>query len=81
MNEKLMSKHLKLHPLPIGAVKWTEGFWAERFMQVRDTTLPSMHKAMHDPANGAVFSNFYVAAGLEKGKHEGTFWSDGDCYK
>ena len=36
---------------------------------------------MDDPENGAVFSNLYVAAGLQEGEHQGTFWSDGDCYK
>jgi DUF1680 family protein len=80
-SEKVIGKYRKLHILPVGAVKWTTGFWAQRFALVNETTLPSMRKAMHDPTNGAVFSNFYVAAGLEKGKHEGTNWSDGDCYK
>ena len=28
-----------------------------------------------------LFSNFYVAAGLENGERKGTMWSDGDCYK
>ena len=81
MDEIVIGKYRKSHPLPVGAVRWTEGFWAERFAQVRDITLPSMRRAMDDPTNGAVFSNFYVAAGLQKGKHEGTNWSDGDCYK
>jgi DUF1680 family protein len=76
-----MANWIKLHPLAVGTVKWTEGFWAERFAQVADTTLPSMRKAMDNPENGAVFSNFFAAAGLRDGKHEGTNWSDGDCYK
>lgn len=40
-----------------------------------------MKKASDEPTNGAVRGNFYVAAGLREGKHHGTFWSDGDCYK
>ena len=61
--------------------RWTCGFWAERFDMCRNRTIPSMWEALNDPENGAVFSNFYVAAGLQKGKHLGTDWSDGDCYK
>lgn len=71
----------KLFPLPAGSVSWNAGFWGERFDLVKDTVLPSMKKALNEPENGAVFSNFYVAAGLQEGEHKGTMWSDGDCYK
>ena len=40
-----------------------------------------MRKALDEPENGAVFSNFYIAAGLQEGERKGTMWSDGDCYK
>ena len=40
-----------------------------------------MRRALDEPANGAVFSNFYIAAGWQEGERKGTMWSDGDCYK
>ena len=43
--------------------------------------LPSMRKALDEPDNGAVFSNFALAAGTQDGERKGTMWSDGDCYK
>ena len=71
----------KLTPLPIGAVAWDEGFWGDRFELCRRAILPSMRQALDEPENGAVFSNFDVAAGRQTGEHRGTMWSDGDCYK
>ncbi|HID05901.1 MAG TPA: glycoside hydrolase family 127 protein, partial [Armatimonadetes bacterium] len=71
--------HLKV--LPFGTVRWTDGFWYERFELCHRVTLPAMREALDDPDNGAVFKNFYIAAGLQRGAHMGRFWSDGDCYK
>ena len=71
----------QLHPLAHDAVSWKEGFWGNLFKLCRDTILPSMRTALNEPENGAVFSNFYVAAGLQEGQRKGTMWSDGDCYK
>ena len=71
----------KLHPVEIGSVQWGDGFWGEWFKRSQESVLPSMRNALDEPQNGAVFSNFYIAAGLETGEHKGTHWSDGDCYK
>jgi len=71
----------KLHPVKVGSVKWTKGFWADRFELCRNATIPSIYDAMNDPKNSAVFTNFYIAAGLKSGTHIGTDWGDGDCYK
>lgn len=76
-----MSKHNKLHPLNYDAVTWQEGFWGNLFQLCREKILPSMRDALDEPENGAVFSNFYIAAGLRDGERKGTMWSDGDCYK
>lgn len=76
-----IAPYRRLNPLEPGAVRWTTGFWGSRFEQTRTVTLPSMRAAMDDPTNGAVFSNFFVAASLQEGAHLGTNWSDGDCYK
>ena len=71
----------KLFPLEHDAVNWTDGFWGNLFQLCHETVLPSMRRALDEPKNGAVFSNFYVAAGLQEGERKGTMWSDGDCYK
>ncbi|MFC1996157.1 glycoside hydrolase family 127 protein [Chloroflexota bacterium] len=79
--DKSVSPFRKLHPTEVGAVRWEGGFWGDWFKRSQESVLPSMRKALNDPENGAVFSNFYVAAGLQDGEHKGTHWSDGDCYK
>ena len=78
---KTMSQHQKLHPLEHDAVQWKDGFWGRLHRLCRETILPSMRQALDEPENGAVFSNFYIAAGWQNGERKGTMWSDGDCYK
>ena len=75
------SPHVKLRSVDLGDVRWTGGFWADRFERCRTVTLPAVHEALKDRRNGAVLENFRIAAGLAKGKPAGTNWSDGDCYK
>ena len=74
-------KYQKLHPLEHDALSWTDGFWGKLHQLCQDTILPSMRKALDEPENGAVFSNFAIAAGTQTGERKGTMWSDGDCYK
>ena len=76
-----MSKYNKLHPLRHDAVQWQGGFWGRLHQLCRETILPSMRAALDEPENGAVFSNFAIAAGRAEGERKGTMWSDGDCYK
>ncbi len=75
------SKYNKLHPLAHDAVSWSDGFWGRLHQLCQESVLPSMRKALDEPENGAVFSNFYIAAGRQDGERKGTMWSDGDCYK
>jgi len=70
-----------LRPADMTAVRWTQGFWAQRYALCRDTVVPAMKQALLAPENSACLVNFTIGAGLESGKHQGTFWSDGDCYK
>jgi DUF1680 family protein len=65
----------------LDAVRWTKGFWADRFELCRNTVIPKMKEALEHADNSARLSNFCVAAGLEEGGHRGVDWSDGDCYK
>ena len=75
------SPHAKMTGPALGQSRWTGGFWADRFELCQRTILPSMRRALEDPGNKARLAYFRVAAGLEEGAHEGTNWSDGDCYK
>ena len=76
-----VAPHCKLKALPSSAVCWTSGFWADRFELCHKAIIPSMRTALEDPKNSAFLENFHVVAGLTDGKHTGTMWSDGDCYK
>ncbi|MBN1671734.1 MAG: glycoside hydrolase family 127 protein [Kiritimatiellae bacterium] len=73
--------HCKLRPVPHTDVRWTGGFWGERFEICRHTMIAGMQRALAEPDNAALLANFAVAAGFQPGRHRGTKWSDGDCYK
>ncbi len=80
----LNSPYAKLKTLDLSEVRWTGGFWAERFDLVRKNTIPVMWDALHNPANGAQIASFRIAAG-EGGEiaepKRLNWWSDGDVYK
>ena len=75
------SPHAKLHSVGMNEVRWTHGFWSDRFDTTYKVTIPTMWQAMQVPGNGALFRNLRVAAGLEQAPFEGRNWSDGDVYK
>jgi hypothetical protein len=75
------SPHVKFQNLDLDAVRWTDGFWGERFELCRQVTIPAMFEVMQKPDNSANFQNLKIAAGLAEGKFFGNNWSDGDCYK
>lgn len=75
------SPYVRIRTLDHDAVRWTEGFWAERFDLCRRVIVPHMHGVMMNPRNSANFCNLQIAAGVRQGKFFGNFWSDGDCYK
>ena len=81
ITETWASPHAKLKSVGMSEVRWTQGFWAERFDTVHKVTIPTMWQAMQIPGNGALFRNLRVAAGLEQAPFEGKNWSDGDVYK
>ena len=76
-----LSPHAKLKSVGLRDVNWTGGFWAEKYALCRSAMIPTVQGALQNPQNAAVLENFRVAAGLKKGKHLGTNWGDGDCYK
>lgn len=88
--EMSISTEAKMKNTPLGAVKWTGGFWGDRFGILSQTTIWDMWDTWNTPwetldkkgahgSNG--FRNFEVAAGSVQGKHHGPPFHDGDMYK
>ncbi len=75
------SPHAALRSVDMASVRWTEGFWAGRFAQCRDVTLPHLWKLLADPDWGHALTNLRIAAGLEEGEFAGTHWQDEWVYK
>ena len=75
------SPHAKLRSVDIGDVRWTEGFWAEKFDVCYKSMVPNMWRLLEDPQISHAYDNFQVAAGLKQGRHRGPKWHDGDFYK
>ncbi len=75
------SDHVRLRSVDIDAVRWTDGFWAERFDLCRKVMIPNMWRLLEDPNISHAYENFLVAAGERRGRHRGPKWHDGDFYK
>ncbi|MCD8296143.1 MAG: glycoside hydrolase family 127 protein [Prevotella sp.] len=74
------SKFAIMNSTPITAVKWTDGFWAERFNVFSGTSVQDMWTTWQsDKAHG--YNNFLIAAGEKKGLRHGPPFHDGDMYK
>ncbi|MBS1601824.1 MAG: glycoside hydrolase family 127 protein [Bacteroidetes bacterium] len=74
-------RHAVLARVDMGAVRWTKGFWAERFEVCRDSMLPNLWTIYTDAKVSHAFENFRIAAGLDTGSHSGPPFHDGDFYK
>ena len=75
------SRYARIVNVPMGSVKWTGGFWGDRFGVISQTSVWDMWKTWNDPAVSHGFRNFEVAAGTVKGTHKGPPFHDGDMYK
>ncbi|MBQ7483850.1 MAG: glycoside hydrolase family 127 protein, partial [Bacteroidaceae bacterium] len=75
------SKFSQMSNTPLGAVKWTGGFWGERFGVYSNTSLQSMWNTWNNPDVSHGFRNFEIAAGDCQGEHWGPPFHDGDMYK
>lgn len=71
----------RLKSVDLASVRWTNGFWAERFKQCREVTLPYLLEAVSDPQRSHALTNLRIAAGLEKGEFVGTNWHDEFVHK
>ena len=84
------SKQAKMQNLPMGATRWTGGFWGDVFDVMHGMAVWEMWHTWNTPwevldENGKHgshgFANFQVAAGTIQGKHHGPPFHDGDMYK
>lgn len=75
------SKYAKMYGTDIGSVKWTNGFWADRFDVYKDTMILSMWNTWNNPDMSHGFRNFEIASGTCEGEHWGPPFHDGDLYK
>lgn len=75
------SPHVRLRSVRIDDVRWTDGFWAERFEWCRQTVIPNMGRLFADPNISHAYENLLVAAGRREGRHCGPKWNDGDFFK
>ncbi|MEA3225746.1 MAG: glycoside hydrolase family 127 protein, partial [Planctomycetota bacterium] len=75
------SPRAKLKSVDLKDVRWTRGFWADRFAQTRDITLPKLWELASDPKMGHAIQNLRIAAGIEDGQFAGTHWQDAWVYK
>lgn len=75
------SRYAKLKSLPMESVRWTAGFWAEKFRVCSDTMVPNMWRLLDDASISHNLTNFRIAVGEEEGRHEGPPFGDGDLYK
>ena len=75
------SPYAALHGIDMGDVKWTNGFWAERFAVCKDSMVPNIWRIYNDAKVSHAFKNFEIAAGVDTGSHRGPSFHDGDFYK
>jgi len=62
-------------------VKWTDGFWADRFELCHQSMLPRLHTTMLDPNCSAQLNRLKFGAGMVEANPEAVAWSDGDNCK
>ncbi len=71
------SPHATMQSVDLGAVQWTDGFWADRFNQCGEVTLPRLWEL----AEPWAWNNMLVGAGIKKGEAKGCDWEDAWIYK
>lgn len=75
------SKEVVMVNTPMGSVKWTGGFWGDRFRVLSQKSVWEMWDTWNDPDISHGFRNFEVASGFVPGVHQGPPFHDGDMYK
>lgn len=75
------SPFVKQRSVDLDAVRWTNGFWADKFKLAHEVMVPNLWRILNDPAQSHAWENFRIVAGLAQGEFKGTPWYDGDLYK
>ena len=81
LTDQSQSPYSRMHDVPLGQVRWTDGFWGERFQVFSQTSVSSMWDTWNNPDISHGFRNFEIAAGDAQGEHWGPPFHDGDMYK
>jgi DUF1680 family protein len=76
-----ISPHARFRGVPVADVRWTGGFWKERFEVCRTAMIPNMWRLLSADEPSHAYANFRIAAGLREGEHRGPRFNDGDLYK
>lgn len=75
------SPHAAVRSVGLDDVRWTHGFWADRFENCRTRMIPNMWALMQGTNYSHYLQNFRIAAGLAEGRYRGAPFNDGDFYK
>jgi DUF1680 family protein len=75
------SPDVQVRSVGLNEAYWTHGLWADRFGLCREEMIPAMWQLMAGTNYTQFYQNFRIAAGLEKGRHHGAPFNDGDFYK
>lgn len=75
------SPSARMYMVDLGDVKWTGGFWGERFDVCRTTMVPHLWEIFQDEKGSHAWANFLIAAGLQDGRFAGPPFNDGDFLK
>lgn len=80
-NPPLPSVARKWQPTALDEVRWTGGFWEDRFTRCAQTSIPAMWSIMESGRYKPFLGHFLIAAGRAEGEYHGAPWNDGDFYK
>jgi DUF1680 family protein len=72
---------VRMRSVALGDVRWTCGFWADRFAVCRQAALPHLWRILSGTEHSQFYHNFLIAAGRETGRHRGASFNDGEVYK
>ena len=72
------SPHVKLHSVPIRAVRMDDGFWSARMRINVERSIPSM---LEELEQHGVMDNFRRLTGAKQAPRRGPLYTDSDIYK
>src|SRR5436309_852636 len=56
------SPHVAVRSIGLGEVRWTRGFWADRFETCREAMVPNLARIMEGTGRSQFAQNFQIAA-------------------